>query len=106
MIAEQLAEHMRHPKHIDLHIFKRETGGWYAGFHKDGKYHRKATRTHDLRVALPLAEEWYIDCQAEIRLNIFEARAAHSLKEAAKIALERLGGSVERGERSELISME
>ena len=100
MTAEQLA-HLRHPKHVGLHIFKRETGGWYAGFHKDQKYHRRATRTHDLKAAMQLAEDWYLDRQAEARLGMFEARAPHTVKECAKLAMKRLEERVARGERSE-----
>jgi hypothetical protein len=73
MPAEQPVK-LRHPKHTDLHIFTRETGGWYGGFHKAGKYHRKATKTDHLPTAMALAEDWYLDCKSEIRLNLFEAR--------------------------------
>ena len=99
MVGEKL-DHIRHPKHSDLHIFKRETGGWYAGFHKGQRYHRIATRTHHLPTAMTLAEDWYLDRKSEIRLGIFEARAPHTVSEAADLALKRLKERVERGERS------
>jgi hypothetical protein len=101
MTAEQPA-HLRHPKHTDLHIFTRETGGWYAGVHRDGKYHRKATKTDHLPTAMALAEDWCLDCKSEIRLNLFEARARHSVNDAAKLALGKFKVRVERGERSDL----
>jgi integrase len=47
-----------------------------------------------------LAADWYLDCKSEIRLNIFEARARHTVGEAAKLALDKFRGKVERGERS------
>lgn len=100
MTAEQPAHH-RHPKHIDLHIFTRETGGWYAGFHKNGRYHRKATKTQHLSLAMQLAEDWYLDCRAAIRIGQFTPTVRHSVKDAVKIALLKFQGRVERGERSQ-----
>ena len=91
---------LRHPKHSDLHIFKRETGGWYAGFHKGNRYHRKATSTHHLPTALALAEDWYLDCKAAIRINQFKPDRKHSVREVAKVALEKFQAKVDRGERS------
>lgn len=99
MPAEQLA-HLRHPKHVDLHIFRRETGGWYAGFHKSGKYYRKAARTLHLPTAMLLAEDWYLDCKAAIRIGQFKPSVRHTVSEAAKLAIKNFQGKVNRGERS------
>jgi hypothetical protein len=92
--------HLRHPLHADLHVFKRETGGWYAGFHKKGHYFRKATRTHLLPAALDVAREWYLDHHAALRLGLLKPPATHPIKDAAKLALKRFEASVERQERS------
>jgi integrase len=100
MPAEQPVR-LRHPKHADLHIFTRETGGWYAGFHKDGKYHRKATKTDHLPTALRLAGDWYLDCKAAIRIGQFSPQARHTVGDAAKLALAKFQARVERGERSD-----
>jgi integrase len=100
MTAEQFA-HLRHPKHTDLHIFRRETGGWYAGFHKNGRYHRKAAKTLHLPTAMLLAEDWYLNCKAAIRIGQFKPNSRHSVNEAAKLALTNFQGKVGRGERSQ-----
>lgn len=100
MTAEQPA-HLRHPKYIDLHIFTRETGGWYAGFHQDGRYHRKATKTDHLPSALHLAADWYLDCKAATRIGQFVPQVRHTVNDAAKPALAKFRARVERGERSQ-----
>lgn len=92
--------HLRHPKHPDLHIFRRETGGWYVGFHREGHYFRKAARTQNLSRALDFAREWYLDQHAAFRLGLSKPPAKHSVLEAAKLALRRFEASVERRERS------
>jgi len=92
--------HLRHPLHADLHVFKRETGGWYAGFHKKGYYFRKATKTHLLPAAFDVAREWYLDQHAALRIGLLKPPARHSVREAAKLALRRFEASVERKERS------
>jgi hypothetical protein len=74
MTAEQPVK-LRHPKHTDLHIFTRETGGWYAGFHKNGRYHRRATKTLHLPTAMLLAEDWYLSPRLMTGLNRFETKA-------------------------------
>jgi integrase len=99
-LAAYSATHLRHPLHPDLHVFKRETGGWYAGFHRDGYYFRKATRSQLLPVALDSAREWYLDQHAALRLGLTKPPARHSVREASKLALNRLQASVDRKERS------
>lgn len=98
--ATATPNHIRHPKFAGLHIFKRETGGWYAGFHKSGHYLRKATSTHNLGIALQLAGEWYLDQEAAFRMGLAKVPAKHSVREAARYALQRLEAAVDRGERS------
>ena len=73
---------------------------FYAGFHKAGRYHRKATGTHTLAMALTLAEDWYLDCKAAIRINQFKPVNRHLYKDVAKVALDKFQGKVDRGERS------
>lgn len=99
MLAEQPSR-FRHKSYPDLHIFTRETGGWYAGFHKGGIFHRKSMRTHHLPVALTAAEDWFLDCKAQLRLNQFNPKPRHSIHEAARLSLQRLRERVGRGERS------
>ena len=92
--------HLRHPLHTDLHVFRRETGGWYAGFHQNGRYLRKATKTNLLPAALDVAREWYLDQHAALRLGVLKLPVKHSVREAAKRAIKRFQHSVERKERS------
>jgi integrase len=94
--------HFRHPKFQDLHIFRREGDNWFAGFHCGGKYYRKCTRSDHLPRSLKLAEEWYLDQQAMMRLGQFPPASKHSVGEAAKIALERFQRKVDLGERSQV----
>jgi|TARA_Y100000310_G_scaffold341536_1_gene440988 integrase len=45
-----------------LHLFKRQDGKskyYWCGFHQDGKYHRKSTKTDDIEKSSKFAKNWY-----------------------------------------------
>lgn len=45
-----------------LHLFKREDGKskfYWCGFHQNGKYHRKSTKTEDVEVASDFSYKWF-----------------------------------------------
>ncbi|MBN9533516.1 MAG: hypothetical protein J0H10_09175 [Alphaproteobacteria bacterium] len=91
---------IRHCKHHDLHLFKRESGIWFAGFHRKGQYFRKSTGSDNLKIAMDAGEDWYLNCIAAIRLGQFNPKPHHSIQEASSLALERFSRMVQRGEKS------
>ena len=97
-------EHFRHPQFSPLHIFQRDSGKYFAGFHHKGRYVRKATGFSNPATALKAAEEWYQDRIAEQRLGLFKPTLRNTLKDAAQLALKKLEAKVERGDRSKRYS--
>jgi integrase len=51
-------------------------------------------------MALTLAEDWYLDCKAAIRINQFKPAQRHTINDLANLALTKFQGKVDRGERS------
>jgi hypothetical protein len=88
--------HFRHPQFTPLHIFQRDSGRYFAGFHHKGRYVRNATGFSNPASALKVAADWYQDRVAEQRLGLFKPTRRNTVKDAAEFALAKLEAKVER----------